>query len=92
MKVPSSLSRSTRQHKCNPSDVGVYRGVRVLYIKDPPPEVTDVRDKLFADGVRKSGQSLDKTTFLRVDDEKNDDDERVLSRVEPSRVRVVLFD
>ena len=70
MKVPSSLSRSTRQHKCNPSDVGVYRGVRVLYIKDPPPEVTDVRDKLFADGVRKSSESSDKTTFLRVDDEK----------------------
>ena len=64
MKVPSSLSRSTRQHKCNPSDVGVYRGVRVLYIKDPPPEVTDVRDKLFANGVRKSRESSGKNTFL----------------------------
>ena len=70
MKVPSSLSRSTRQHKCNPSDVGVYRGVRVLYIKDPPPEVTDVRDKLFANGVRKSRESSGKNTFLRDDGER----------------------
>ena len=79
MKVPSSLSRSTRQHKCNPSDVGVYRGVRVLYIKDPPPEVTDVRDKLFADGVRKSRESSGKNTFLRDDDDDDDDEKKPTS-------------